>query len=496
MNTSPRYEERMLSIAVQSPRAELLDAPSPSQSKNHRRIEWLINAAEMAGDLCAAVAALTSAYALYRFSHLGRQVTYSWIAILEIAGLFALICVWFLERSGSYRCDSSLLRVRETERVLRASSQTFLTAFCVALFTSYLVSRWVIVLAFLLVPLFLIVEKRVMVSITRALHAHGYGLRRVVIYGAGPTGRRIFSALSRSPKLGLEPVAFVDDDTSHTGRRIFEASYNRRRSAPVLAGPLDKIWFHRHAVDMLVVAIPSISNGKFSNVINEAAAAGTAISFVPYHLAPWNYGLSFVDLDGLVMTSFEPPASQDGYNAVKRAMDLFIGSVLLVLLAPFYLLISLIIRLTSPGPAIFAHERVGLNGKCFRMYKFRTMHSDAAPYAFCPQESVDPRITSFGQFLRRTSLDELPQLLNVIKGDMSLVGPRPEMRFIVEQYTSEQRQRLSVKPGITGLWQLSADRRFLIHENIEYDLYYIRNRNFFVDFAILLHTLMFAMRGI
>ena len=130
------------------------------------------------------------------------------------------------------------------------------------------------------------------------------------------------------------------------------------------------------------------------------------------------------------------------------------------------------------------------------MFKFRTMHLEADAYAICPQESVDPRITSFGQFLRRTSFDELPQLLNVIKGEMSLVGPRPEMRFIVEQYTPEQRQRLSVKPGITGLWQLSADRRFLIHENIEYDLYYIRNRNFFVDFAILLHTLVFAMHGI
>jgi lipopolysaccharide/colanic/teichoic acid biosynthesis glycosyltransferase len=177
-------------------------------------------------------------------------------------------------------------------------------------------------------------------------------------------------------------------------------------------------------------------------------------------------------------------------------MDLTIGTALLVLLAPFWLLISLVIRFMSAGPAIFTHERVGLNGKCFRMFKFRTMYVDAEPYAFSPQESVDPRITSFGQFLRRTSLDELPQLLNVIKGDMSLVGPRPEMGFIVEQYTSEQRQRLSVKPGITGLWQLSADRRFLIHENIEYDLYYIRNRNVFVDFAILLHTLIFAMHGV
>ena len=130
------------------------------------------------------------------------------------------------------------------------------------------------------------------------------------------------------------------------------------------------------------------------------------------------------------------------------------------------------------------------------MYKFRTMQTAASPYDYSPLSSCDPRITRAGRFLRRTSLDELPQLLNVVQGSMSLVGPRPEMPFIVEQYTPAQRQRLQVKPGITGLWQLSGDRAFLIHENIEYDLYYIRHCNFFMDLAILLHTSVFAMRGI
>ena len=334
MNTTPRYEERLLTIAVESPTPRVLDASPAVRSKSRRRVEWLINASEMAGDFCAAAAALMSAYGMYHFSHLGRHVVYSRIAVLEVAALFAVISVWFLERNGAYRSDSSLLRVKETECVLRASSQTFLAAFCVALFTSYLVSRWVIVLAFLLVPLFLILEKRVMLSIARALHARGYGLRRVVIYGAGLTGRRIFSALSRSPKLGLDPIAFVDDDPSRTGGKIFETGYNHRRSATVLGGPLDTDWFRRHAVDMLVVAIPSVSSEKLSTVMNEASAAGTAISFVPYHLSPWNYWLNFVNLDGMVMTSFEPPSIRDSYNVFKRAMDLIVGVLLLLLLAP------------------------------------------------------------------------------------------------------------------------------------------------------------------
>jgi lipopolysaccharide/colanic/teichoic acid biosynthesis glycosyltransferase len=124
------------------------------------------------------------------------------------------------------------------------------------------------------------------------------------------------------------------------------------------------------------------------------------------------------------------------------------------------------------------------------------MFVNAPKYSFSPTDSADPRITRTGRFLRRTSLDELPQLINVIKGDMSLVGPRPEMPFIVEQYNASHRQRLRVIPGITGIWQLSADRAFQIHENMQYDLYYIQHRSFFMDFAILLHTVLFAMHGV
>ena len=203
-----------------------------------------------------------------------------------------------------------------------------------------------------------------------------------------------------------------------------------------------------------------------------------------------------MNLDGLLLASFEGPKSRSSYDYSKRFVDLALSLALLLLTAPLLLFIALIIRITSSGPALFVQQRVGQNGKLFMLYKLRTMHTDAPPYAYSPKTSADPRITPFGQFLRRTSLDELPQLLNVIKGEMSLVGPRPEMPFIVEQYNWLQRQRLQVKPGITGLWQLSADRNFLMHENIEYDLYYIRNRNFSMDLAILLHTFVFAARGV
>ncbi|GGG86028.1 hypothetical protein GCM10011585_32420 [Edaphobacter dinghuensis] len=166
----------------------------------------------------------------------------------------------------------------------------------------------------------------------------------------------------------------------------------------------------------------------------------------------------------------------------------------MVLLAPLFFLIAFFIKLDSSGSAFFVQDRVGRNGELFKMYKFRSMYKGTPQYELSPTTPFDPRITRIGRFLRKTSLDELPQLMNVFLGDMSLVGPRPEMPFIVQIYTSEQRQRLQVVPGITGLWQLSADRAFLIHENIQYDLYYIRNRGFFMDIAILIHTLFFTMR--
>src|SRR5690606_26694581 len=138
-----------------------------------------------------------------------------------------------------------------------------------------------------------------------------------------------------------------------------------------------------------------------------------------------------------------------------------------------FLLFWVLIKLDSEGPVVFKQKRVGLHGKEFSFYKFRTMKVDAPKYAHTPQDSSDPRITRVGRWLRRMSLDELPQLFNVFRGDMSLVGPRPEMPFIVEKYSALEKQRLEAKPGITGLWQISTFRGAPIHDHIEYDLFYL-----------------------
>jgi lipopolysaccharide/colanic/teichoic acid biosynthesis glycosyltransferase len=161
-----------------------------------------------------------------------------------------------------------------------------------------------------------------------------------------------------------------------------------------------------------------------------------------------------------------------------------------------WLVAAVMVKATSRGPVFFRQERTGQSGRRFVMLKFRSMYVDTPKYQRSPESSTDKRITPAGRFLRRTSLDELPQLLNVLMGEMSLVGPRPEMPYITDTYTPLERRRLFVPQGLTGLWQLSGDRKFIIHEAVEYDLYYIENRGIFLDFAILLHTLFFSMKGL
>lgn len=451
---------------------------------------------EVVADLVTVIGAVMSGYFMYHFFGLGKHLHYPRMVVLGVSATFAAIIVLMLDRAGAYSRGTSLLRVRETEHVLRVSIQALGFTLAVSFITSFLFSRWLLIMALGLVPLFLFVQKHLVYSLVQVLHSRGYGIERVLIYGSGSTGRRVYSVLRRSPKLGLEPVAFVDDNPTKVGCAIFELGYENRRSASVMRGPITRDLVTQCAADLVVIAIPSLQHEKFHQAIVEALAANARVSFVPSHFLHSDPWVGFQDIDGVLLASFNPHPRRYTYEWAKRVCDFGGAALLLVLASPLFLLLAILIKLDSKGPALFRQERVGLNGRRFRMVKFRTMYTDAPVYDYSPKESRDSRITCLGRFLRRTSLDELPQLLNVLTGSMSLVGPRPEMPFIVEGYSERHSQRLQVKPGITGLWQLSGDRAYLIHENIEYDLYYIQHRNFFMDLAILLHTAIFAMRGI
>jgi lipopolysaccharide/colanic/teichoic acid biosynthesis glycosyltransferase len=181
---------------------------------------------------------------------------------------------------------------------------------------------------------------------------------------------------------------------------------------------------------------------------------------------------------------------------IKRLFDIMGSLFLLILLLPLFLFVSIMVKLDSPGPVFFRHDRVGRHGKHFVLWKFRSMRTEVPRYEASPQSVADGRLTRVGRLVRRLSIDEMPQLINVLKGEMSLVGPRPEMPFIVARYHPIERLRLVARPGITGLWQISPARAFPIHENLQYDLHYLHNQSFLLDCVIILRTVTAVIHGV
>src|SRR6202789_3978630 len=236
---------------------------------------------EALADFVTVIGAVMSGYAVYYFLGLGKQAHYPRTVVLGVSATFAAVLVLMLDRAGAYSRGTSLLRVRETEYVLRVSVQALGFILVVSFFTSFLFSRWLVVMALGFVPLFLFVQKHLVYVLVQQLHAKGYGIERVLIYGSGSTGRRVYSVLRRSPKLGLEPVAFVDDNATKGGSAIYELGYENRRSASVMQGPMTRHLVTQCAADLIVIAIPSLERDRFHQAVAEARAANARVSFVP-----------------------------------------------------------------------------------------------------------------------------------------------------------------------------------------------------------------------
>jgi len=315
----------------------------------------------------------------------------------------------------------------------------------------------------------------------RRLRASGLCDVRVLIAGAGVTGIRLVQKIQDHPEIGYRVVGFLDDDPALQAEKV--AGY------PVL-GRLDDLRESvvRHQVAEVFVASPGMGHTRMLAHVLALEDLDVTFRVVTdlFEVLTAGGPLDLVDDLPLVRLGGRRPGPL--YEPAKRALDLACAAALLVLSAPLWLWWSLRIVLDSPGRPLFRQTRIGRGGRPFAMYKFRTMHGGADPYAVAPRERADARITPYGYWLRRTSIDEVPQLLNVLRGEMSLVGPRPEMPFIVETYDEWQRRRLTVKPGITGLWQILGRKDLPMHENLQYDFYYIRNRSLGMDLSLLVRT--------
>jgi exopolysaccharide biosynthesis polyprenyl glycosylphosphotransferase len=474
---------------VRIPRAK----PAPRGGLRFATIAGIL---EPFADLVTVAAGVLVAHWVYAAFFATAHIHYCGIDIVAVSLVFGALFVFLLDHAGIYNSGNSLLQIRETERVLRVSVQAVALALLVTFFFSPIYSRWTIAFAFVFVPTLLLVQRQLALQFMRYLHRHGYGVRNVLIYGAGNNARHVFSALVRSAKTGLNPIAVIDEDLGRAGQRIYEYGYGRERSAPVISGPLTSRLLRESGASLVVVAVESLTPEVLERIAAEARAAHINVAYAPQPSPDSHLLHRYLEIDGVMIGPLDAVTPRFWYEALKRAFDFVMAVINIALIAPACSVVVFLIRRDSSGPVFFHQERVGHHGKTFRVYKFRSMRTDAPKYAKHPDGADDPRITRVGRWLRRTSIDELPQLLNVLKGDMSLVGPRPEMPFLVEQHKEQHRQRLAVRPGITGLWQLSADRMFQIHENIYYDLYYVRHRNFFMDISILLHTVVYAMRGV
>ncbi len=309
---------------------------------------------------------------------------------------------------------------------------------------------------------------------------------RTIIVGCGELGQVVAERIRRYESLGYALLGFASaDDESGTVDGL--PVLGRLSELPALV--------EQHNVDEVLMADPDIDVDRLMAVVAECREHP-----VEFHLVagPLQLLTGSMEVSGLADLPVVPLGRRHfaGWQeAIKRAADVLGAVILMVLTLPVWIVAPILIRRETGASAIFRQERVGLDGKPFTMLKFRTMPPEADPYAPAPTGEDDERITPSGRWLRRYSLDELPQLINVLRGDMSLVGPRPEMPFIVERYQPWQRLRLQVRPGLTGLWQILGRKDLPLVENIEYDFYYINDRSLLLDLVILLRTIPVVLFG-
>lgn len=466
----------------------------------HRLVYRASFAIQVVADILVIIGSMFFGYWLYHVIFakvgLGRGVQ-PFEMYLRLTMITTVILLLVFERQGLYRRTISLMNIEEIKGIFKAVIITAVILFTASFYVRDITfSRLIVTYSLISLLVFLNIERYIFFKIFQLLHTKGIGVRRVLIYGAGEAGQMLAERFVRSSRLGILPLGFLDDNEQLWGKKIRSRSDEVKYNLPVFGG-FDHMEeaTSKHNAEELFISLPSVPQTRIAEIIRQCEEINLKFYFIPNLFDYKLQSVAIEALDGVpLLTVKETPINWLNLF-IKRIMDVAISSFALLVLSPLLSLIAILIKRSSPGPVIFKQDRVGLNGKHFQIFKFRTMHVNTPKYAFTPNSSDDPRITKIGQFLRRLSLDELPQLINVLRGEMSMVGPRPEMPFIVDTYSPIMQERLKIKPGITGMWQISADRAKQIHDNIDYDLYYIENMSPLLDIVIIIRTLFMALRG-
>ncbi len=444
----------------------------------------------LAGDISVILLALFIAGWLRLQLDLGKPLVYvdlGWIVYIMAAATWG--SSFFL--LDVYNLQKNLRVATELQRLFLAHTATTL-AFAGALYFSFRdISRLQVIYFSLVGLLFLIIFRLIFRLVLNTFGDKRYGTRRVLIVGAGTVGKDVAQMVTKHHWTGLRLIGFLDDNPdANTGQ------------LPHL-GPLIQTLptVHAHHITEVIFALPRYAHAKLANLVAELQALRINVRVVPDFFDLVFLRSAVEDFGGMPLVTLKEPALDPLQRLTKRIFDICVGVVMLIIALPVMSILAVAIKLDSSGPIIFRQERIGENGRIFKMYKFRSMVKDAetrqqeviqttADNKIIHKSDNDPRITRIGHFLRRTSLDELPQLFNILKGDMSLVGPRPELPWLVDKYESWQRKRFEVPQGLTGWWQVNGRSDKPMHLHTEDDLYYIKHYSLWFDLEILWRTVI------
>ena len=324
---------------------------------------------------------------------------------------------------------------------------------------------------------------------------------RVLFVGGGSMAELLARKCRQHPEYELQPIGYVDAVEGPAEAHFTGLDYLGTTSA------IDTICSDER-VDRVVILSPQVSPDELAELIRRLRGLEVRISILPHVVDVLGPSVEIDDVEGIAVLGMGAPVLTRSSRLLKRCMDLAVALPLLVLALPVMALAALAVKLTSRGPVLYGQERIGRGGRHFRMYKFRTMEVDAdakaselAAHSAHPVWLLldhDPRITRVGRLLRNTSVDELPQLWNVVRGDMSLVGPRPMPPHVDEHISGWGRRRLDLTPGITGLWQVLGRTNIPFEEMVKLDYLYVTNWSLWQDIRLLIHTLpaVLGRRGV
>ena len=443
-------------------------------------------------------------------SYLGAHVSFASFLSMRIklqnAIVFlAVLAVWhgIFSALGLYQSKRLEARRIELKEVVKATSMGTLAFLVVGILFRIRMTTPLFLVSFWCASTSVTVASRLFLRpLLSWIRVHGRNLRRILIVGTNQRAVRFARSIESKPELGYELVGFVDEEWP--GREEF-----RRSGYPIVA---DCNHFpqllREQVVDEVILALPMKSCYlQALNIATHSREQGVIVNFLTniFELGASPSTASDLDLD--VATTVGSHPSEGWPSVVKSMLDFVVSAAVLILLAPLFLITAILIRWDTPGPVFFIQERVGLNKRRFRMYKFRTMIAGAERMqtqlelrneADGPVFKIrhDPRITPVGRFLRNFSIDELPQLINVLRGDMSLVGPRPLPVRDYRGFDKDcQRRRFSVRPGLTCLWQINGRSGVSFDHWMELDMQYIDHWSLWLDLKILVKTIPAVLRG-